>query len=69
VEADNRGDHFLDTVATTFLRMGGGEVLAWTSPGYVSSGLPFVGDHTIHWTGDLKRFVYTAMGGRAIRVA
>lgn len=62
------GDSFLNAVGQTFLKMGGGEAMAWTSPGYVWGWLPFIGSHTRHWSGDLKTAVFTPVAGKAIRV-
>ncbi|MFN8179249.1 MAG: hypothetical protein U0167_15060 [bacterium] len=57
------GDGFLDTAGTIFLRAGGGEVSGWTTPGYgMSSWVPFIGGHTVHYSGGLKR-VYFDPGG------
>jgi hypothetical protein len=68
VGAGSQGDAFLNAVGATFFGIGGGQALAWTSAGYWSSWLPFIGDHTIHYSGDLKRFVFMAAGGRGLRV-
>jgi hypothetical protein len=63
VGAGTLGDGFIEKVGSTFLKLGGGEVMAWTSAGYGMSGwLPFVGGHTVHFTGDVKRMFFTPGG-------
>ncbi len=57
------GSDFLDAVGSIFLRSGGGEVYGWTSYGYgMSSWIPFIGGHTVHFSGDVKR-AYFGVGG------
>jgi hypothetical protein len=68
VGADNEGTRFIKEVGSGLLRMAGGEVFAWTSPGYAYSGwwVPgFVKGHTLHWNGDIKRATF-GPGGRLI---
>ncbi len=53
------GDEFMTKIGTSFLKLSGGEVIAWSNPGYGISGwVPFWGGHTIHFgTGyKIKRF-------------
>lgn len=67
------GDDFLNAVGSIFLRNGGGEVFGWTSPGYGMTGgsfpfyFPFRLGHTIHFSGELKKFYFTAGGRREVR--
>jgi len=57
------GSDFLDMVGKVFLRRGGGEVFGWTSAGYGMSGwIPFIGGHTVHFSGQLKK-VHFRPGG------
>jgi hypothetical protein len=60
------GDGFIEKIGTSFLKLGGGEAFGWTSPGYGMSGwIPFIGGHTVHFSGDVKR-MYFAPGGTKI---
>lgn len=57
------GTDFLAAVGKLFLRRGGGEVIGWTSAGYGMSGwIPFIGGHTVHFSGYAKT-LYFRPGG------
>lgn len=57
------GTGFLEMVGRVFLRRGGGEAFGWTSAGYGMSGwIPFVGGHTIHFSGSLKKLHFRPGG-------
>jgi len=61
------GSDFLETVGSIFLRNGGGEVFGWTSPGYgMSSWIPFIGGHTIHFSGNLKKMYFSPGGTKTV---
>jgi hypothetical protein len=56
VAGGSLGTEFLEAAGEVFLRSAGGETVGFTTPGYGFSGwVPFVGGHTIHFSGGLKR--------------
>jgi len=61
------GDEFIEKIGTSFLKLGGGEVFGWTSPGYGMSGwIPFIGGHTVHFSGGVKKMFFRPGGTRII---
>jgi hypothetical protein len=63
---DLLGWGFLETAGKIFLK-GGGRVFAHTSAGYAFPGwLPFIGSHTVHFSGD-TRYVDIGPGGVVIK--
>ncbi len=59
------GTEFLEAVGPIFLRMGGGVAQGWTSAGYgYSSWVPFIGGHTIHWSGGFKSISFAPGGNK-----
>jgi hypothetical protein len=59
------GTDFLDAAGAIFLYLMGGEMIAWESYGYgFDSWIPFIGGHTIHFSGGLKRLRYAPGGVR-----
>lgn len=58
------GTDFFRKVGEIFLKLGGGEVFGYDSPGYGLSGwIPFLGGHTLHFSGELKT-LYFQPGGK-----
>jgi Domain of unknown function (DUF4347) len=63
VAGGSMGTEFFQKVGQIFLKIAGGEVFGYTSPGYgVSGWVPFIGGHTMHFSGELKK-LYFAPGG------
>jgi hypothetical protein len=63
VGAEQGGTDFLEAVGGTLLKRGGGEVYGWTSAGYgYSSWIPFIGGHTVHFSGELKKLYFDPGG-------
>jgi len=63
VAVGSEGDKFLTAAGNVFLRISGGETFGWTSYGYGYSGwVPFIGGHTIHFTGEVKKFHFSPGG-------
>lgn len=59
------GTEFFLKVGEIFLKLGGGEVFGYTSPGYGLSGwIPFLGGHTMHFSGELKKLYFKPGGVR-----
>lgn len=64
---DFLGWGFLEMAGAIFLKAGGGQVFAHTSPGYAFPGwVPLVGSHTVHFTGE-TRYVDVAPGGTVVK--
>jgi hypothetical protein len=65
VAEGSSGIAFLEAVGSVFLRRGGGEVFGWTSYGYGMAGwIPFIGGHTVHFSGQLRRLHFRPGGIR-----
>lgn len=63
VAKGDSGTVFLDTFGSIFLRGAGGQVFGWTSYGYgMSSRIPFIGGHTVHFSGSVKRAYFNPGG-------
>jgi hypothetical protein len=63
VGAADIGTRFLTAAGQVFTRIAGGEVFAFTNPGYGFPGwVPFIGGHTIHVGAPLKK-VFLLAGG------
>jgi hypothetical protein len=57
------GTEFLQAVGKIFFKVGGGEAFGYTSAGYgVSGWVPFIGGHTLHFSGEMKK-LYFKPGG------
>ncbi len=63
------GWDFLERVGRVFLKIGGGEVIGWTSNGYaqISPALPYFG-HAVHFNGAARKLTF-APGGFVINRA
>jgi hypothetical protein len=61
----SNGTTFLEMAGAIFLRLAGGETFAFTSPGYgFDSWVPFIGGHTVHFSGSLIKFRFGPGGVR-----
>jgi hypothetical protein len=64
---DSLGWGFLEMAGKTFLKGGGGQVLAHTSAGYAFPGwVPLIGSHTVHFSGE-TRYVDIGPGGVVLK--
>lgn len=66
VASGDDGTEFLTSVGRNFLRLAGGQAMAWTSPGYYYWWMPLSGSKTYHWSGDLKNFLFWPGGIRIV---
>jgi len=63
------GKDFLRAIGESWLRLGGGEVSAWSSEGLTLPIFgPFFGGHTMHWIGSHLFTAYFGPGGIFLRI-